>query len=267
MSNEIVPKVPEKSGNTKQISPSRHWCFTLNNYTTDDIKFLCSTSSIERYVFQEEVGESGTPHLQGYLTFVTKKRPFSVFKCSNYHWEKCRNINKSILYCQKEDTRVGKIFTKGIKIRKPIKVLTYSQLYDWQRAIVDVINEPVDDRAIHWYWEQTGNVGKSAMVRYLCIKHDAILVSGRSADIKYQIKQYVDKWLTGPEIIIYDIPRTAENYVNYGALEEVKNGLFASTKYESDMIIINPPHFLCFANFEPNYGNVSQDRWRIHEIE
>lgn len=104
------------------------------------------------------------------------------------------------------------------------------------------------------------------MVRYLCIRHDAIIVSGKSADIKYQIKQYVDKWDTGPEIIIYDIPRTAENYVNYGALEEVKNGLFASNKYESDMIIINPPHFLCFANFEPSYDKVSLDRWKIHNL-
>ncbi len=266
MSNDIVPKVPVKSGNTKQISPSKHWCFTLNNYTTEDINFISSCSSIKRYVFQEEVGELGTPHLQGYLEFSTKKRPFSVFKSTLYHWEKCRNKNKSIAYCQKEDTRVGKIFTKNIKIIKPIKCLKYDELYPWQREIVEVINSPIDDRAIHWYWEEQGNIGKSAMVRYLCIKHDAILVSGKSADIKYQIKQYKDKWNTGPEIIIYDIPRTAENYVNYGALEEVKNGLFASTKYESDMIIINPPHFLCFANFEPDYLSVSEDRWRIHNL-
>ena len=256
-----------KSGNTKQISPSKHWCFTLNNYTIEDIKFICSNSSIERYVFQEEVGEGGTPHLQGYLQFKTKKRPFSVFKSKLYHWEKTKNITASIAYCQKAETRAGKVFTKRIKIIKPLKCLTKEQLYEWQKNIVELIEDEPDDRAIHWYWEETGNVGKSAMVRYLCIRHDAIVVSGKSADIKYQIKQYVDKWGTGPDIVIYDIPRTAEHYVNYGALEEVKNGLFASNKYESEMIIINPPHFLCFANFEPSYSKVSQDRWEVHCLE
>lgn len=255
-----------KSGNTKQISPSKHWCFTLNNYTIEDIEFICSNSSIERYIFQEETGEKGTPHLQGYLQFKTKKRPFSVFKSKLYHWEKTKDIKSSIAYCQKEDTRTGKVFTKGIKIKKPLKCLKKEQLYEWQKEIVDLVQTEPNDRDIHWYWETEGNVGKSAMVRYLCIRHDAIIVSGKSADIKYQIKQYVDKWDTGPEIIIYDIPRTAENYVNYGALEEVKNGLFASNKYESDMIIINPPHFLCFANFEPSYDKVSLDRWKIHNL-
>ena len=58
-----------KSGNTKQISPSLNWCFTVNNYNSEDIQmFLKSDSSIvPKFVFQEETGESGTPHLQGYL--------------------------------------------------------------------------------------------------------------------------------------------------------------------------------------------------------
>ncbi len=266
MTTKISSNSSGKSGNTKQISPSKHWCFTLNNYTIEDIEFICSNSSVERYVFQEEVGELGTPHLQGYLKFKTKKRPFSVFKLLKFHWEKTKNIQKSILYCQKEDTRSGKVFSKGIRIIEALKCLIYIDLYEWQKNIVSLINEPVDDRAIYWFWETVGNVGKSALVRYLVLKHDAILVSGKSADIKYQIKTYVDKELTGPKIILYDIPRTAENYVNYGALEEVKNGVFASNKYESSMIVINPPHFLCFANFEPNYSNVSQDRWRVTNL-
>ncbi len=255
-----------KSGNTKQISPSKHWCFTLNNYTNENIEFICSNSSIEQYIFQEETGDKGTPHLQGYIKFKSKVRPLSIFKSTSFHWEKTRDIKRSIAYCQKEDTRTGKVFSKGIKIIKPLKCIKTEQLYDWQKSIVALVQDEPNDRHIHWYWETVGNVGKSAMVRYLCIKHDAIIVSGKSADIKYQIKMYVDKHNTGPDIIIYDIPRTAENYVNYGALEEVKNGLFASNKYESSMIIINPPHFLCFANFEPMYNCVSLNRWKIHNL-
>ena len=255
-----------KSGNTKQISPAKHWVFTLNNYTNDDINNICSNSSIKRYIFQEETGETGTPHLQGYLEFNTKKRPKSVFKQTNIHWEKCKHIKRAIEYCCKEDTRTGKVFNKNIMIIEPIKCLSRDALYPWQKKVVSIIEQPVNDRTIYWLWESVGNVGKSALVRYLVIQHGAILISGRSGDIKYQIKTFLDKHGTGPKIVIYDIPRTCENYVNYTALEEVKNGLFASNKYESSMVVINPPHFLCFANFEPNLDAVSYDRWKVFEI-
>ena len=256
-----------KLGNTKQISPAKHWVFTLNNYTTEDIEEFSSSSSTKRYIFQEETGESGTPHLQGYLEFLTKKRPFSVFKNKSIHWEKCKHVKKAIAYCCKEETRTGKIFNKNIIIIEPIKCLSRNALYPWQEKVVQLAEGPVCDRSIYWYWENIGNVGKSQLVRYLCIKHNAILISGRSGDIKYQIKTFYDKHGTGPKIVIYDIPRTAENYINYTALEEVKNGLFASNKYESAMVIINPPHFFCFANFEPYLDAVSKDRWKIVEID
>ncbi|GAC77866.1 replication protein, partial [uncultured marine virus] len=105
-----------KSGNNKQISPCKHWCFTLNNYKEIDIEVICSNSSIKRYVFQEEIGVSGTPHLQGYLEFITKKRPKSEFKSLKAHWTKTRQKKESIIYCQKADTRApnGRVFRKGV---------------------------------------------------------------------------------------------------------------------------------------------------------
>ncbi len=44
-----------KSGNTRQISPAKHWFLTHNNYTKECITLLCSNSSIKRYVFQEKI--------------------------------------------------------------------------------------------------------------------------------------------------------------------------------------------------------------------
>jgi hypothetical protein len=60
-------------------------------------------------------------------------------------------------------------------------------------------------------------------------------------------------------LVICDVPRAAGNFVNYGALEQVKNGLFFSSKYESEMAVFNPPHVICFANSKPK----EMARWRL----
>ena len=85
-------------GNTKRPSPAKHWCFTLNNYTTEDIENILGSigsdgstfGSKPKYIFQEEEGEEGTPHLQGYINFDRKVRPKNVFKwerAQRIHWE------------------------------------------------------------------------------------------------------------------------------------------------------------------------------------
>lgn len=215
---------------------------------------------------QEEVGESGTPHLQGYLKFITKRRPQSVFgKSFGAHWEKCKSIKRAIEYTQKHDTRVGQIYVRNVpKIRKP-HCLTRDQLYPWQQEIVNICETEPDDRTIHWYHESKGNVGKSALVKYLVMKHNAVLISGKGADIKYQIAQIGAKgWY--PDIILYDIPRRSEGYISYTSMEEIKNGVFTSPKYESTMVIMPSPHIICFANFEPDLEAMSLDRWIVTEV-
>jgi len=45
----------------------RNFCFTLNNYTEDQISALLTKLKTQYIVFAKEIGESGTPHLQGYV--------------------------------------------------------------------------------------------------------------------------------------------------------------------------------------------------------
>ena len=57
-------------------SQVKNWCFTLNNFTEADIQ-RCKDFIQDECVFgifQQEVGENGTPHLQGYFQLKTKKR-------------------------------------------------------------------------------------------------------------------------------------------------------------------------------------------------
>jgi len=113
---ERAPEVGAGLGNTiirpARVSNarSRHWCFTLNNYTPDEVNILTSLEC--KYVFQEETGEKGTPHLQGYINFPNAKTLGGVRKIlPRAHWEITKNIQASIQYCSKEESRTGAIYT------------------------------------------------------------------------------------------------------------------------------------------------------------
>jgi len=261
----MVPMVPE-GGNTKtpsvgRISPSIKWCFTLNNYTDEEYGSIIQgfESSARKFIIGDEVGENGTPHLQGYVEFNNKLRPLSLKLTNRLHWEKARgSSDENYKYCSKENVKICKGWPK------PIKIIT--ELRHFQKEVVKMVEEEPDDRSIHWYYDYKGGSGKSALVKLLCVKYGAIVTAGKGADMKYQIAKYVEKNGEGPNIVIFDIPRAVLDYVSYQGIEEIKNGCFASSKYESEMVIMNSPHILCFANELPDVEKLSKDRWRFHDL-
>ena len=51
-------------------------------------------------------------------------------------------------------------------------------------------------------------------------------------------------------------------------IEDLKNGRYASTKYDCEVVIGNSPHIICFANFlPPDLTKLSLDRWLIGHID
>lgn len=98
--------------NTRGYRPckSRNFSFTLNNYTETDIKDICDGKY--QYIFQEETGELGTPHLQGMVCFPNAISELSVRRMiPRAHVEVCRKKHALINYCKKGDTRTGRIFS------------------------------------------------------------------------------------------------------------------------------------------------------------
>nr|WAE42669.1 MAG: replication associated protein [Cressdnaviricota sp.] len=88
----------------------RAYCFTLNNPTEQELDHLKNViPGCCRYgVFQLERGESGTLHVQGYLSFRGQKTLSAVRNqlSERAHWESARGTAlQNEAYCTKEDCR------------------------------------------------------------------------------------------------------------------------------------------------------------------
>lgn len=264
---EQIEQSRDERGNTKTRSSKQgnqynYWFFTLNNYKIDQIEQIEQLLKHECkwYVFQEEKGEEGTPHLQGTINLKNKQRLSQIKHINqNIHWEPTKCVKASIEYCTKYKTRNGRIYSYGIDIPDEIEII---EPYGWQLEVMDIINSKPDNRTIHWFWEPAGNVGKTQLCKYLCIKHDALMVSGKSNDMYHMLTNNKNKL----KLIIVDVPRSIQDYLNYGAIEQIKNGLVFSGKYESCQLIFNCPHVIVFANERPDMSKMSYDRWNIREI-
>lgn len=87
---------------------AKHYCFTLNNYTDQDVaklKQLAGTEKCSYLIFGYEQGESGTKHLQGYICFsrrfTFKKAQASINARS--HLENARGSpSQNRAYCSKD---------------------------------------------------------------------------------------------------------------------------------------------------------------------
>ena len=136
----------------------------------------------------------------------------------------------------------------------------------WQKRILEIISEEPDDRTIWWFWEPFGGIGKTAFAKYLVAKCGATFLGGKAADMQFAIAKAFGETGRTPEVVVMNFPRSMEGKISYQGLESIKDMLFFSGKYESQMIVGNSPHVIVFANWEPDVSKLSADRWRVECI-
>lgn len=101
----------------------KYWCFTINNYdaeTEADLQRLTEGESPRAtyIIFGRETGESGTPHLQGYIEFAARQRFNQVRRLlgGRAHVERRRGTGlQAADYCKKDGSFVesGTISSPG----------------------------------------------------------------------------------------------------------------------------------------------------------
>ncbi len=225
---------------------------------------LLSIGGLCRYVIQEEIGESGTPHLQGVMSFVNAKKWSTLRGHAMIYWAKCNNVMAAKNYCSKIESASGQIWAKGfsVKSRKCRDPLEGKTLYIWQKDILDMVAGIPDDRSIYWYWSDKGSIGKTVLAKHMCLKYDAVVVGGKYKDAFYCIAERLNND-RDIDIVLFNLPRSVGNHVSYSAMEGIKDGMFFSPKYESKQVLYDPPHVLIFANVPPDMCMLSADRWKV----
>lgn len=237
---------------------SRGWVFTWNNYKEDDILYL--EKLVCRYlVYGKEVGEKGTPHLQGFVYYASLKSFAQVKKdFKNNHIEVAQWQDNAIKYCQKsgnyiergekpltkqQQGEIGKLYwetqLKFIKEGKheeidPKLQITQCRNIDYlynkylsKKKLEDTLEENI------WYWGPTGT-GKSRKARADCGDKEPYLKMCNKWWDHYTDEEIVliDDFDKKHSVLIHHMKIWADRYP---FLAEIKN---ASRKIRPKKIIV-----------------------------
>jgi len=265
-----TPKPPKSKEKPKRCPSSKRWCFTLNNFKkkhTDWFKLAIPDICEKAVIGIEGLGEGRTPHLQGWLCFKKAVRPMECIQFKEIHWEKAKAPKDSFQwdYCSKEGSLLLEL---NMDDDKPLELdCGPHNFYPWQRSVMDTVEAPPHKREINWYWSREGGEGKTELCKYLVLNHKALIIGGKISDQKNCISEYTKATGYTPKLLIYSLTRSWNHQASwYSGLEDVKDMLFYSGKYEGGMVCGANPHVFVFANTPPKQSMLSSDRWRVSEI-
>jgi len=131
-----------------------------------------------------------------------------------------------------------------------------------QQALADILDAPADSRKIIFVVDPAGNKGKSYFAHsyYRSRPSDVQLLSaGKRDDLAFAIDER-------KSVFIFDLPRSTSEFLQYSILEQLKNGIIFSNKYESRMKQLpygRESHVVVMMNEYPDVSKLSSDRPQI----
>jgi len=109
---------------------STRWVFTLNNYSAAEVQFLTDVAPQVKYlIFGRETGDSGTPHLQGFVILFSPLRlnGIKLLLSNRAHFEVARGTSEQAsTYCKKDGD-----FDEFGQVPVPGKTNRYDDFKQW----------------------------------------------------------------------------------------------------------------------------------------
>lgn len=137
------------------------------------------------------------------------------------------------------------------------------ELREWQKEILEIIEQPADRRTVHFYVDVVGGTGKSTFTEYLLSTREdvQIMIPAKAEDMAYNLDE-------SKRVIMIDCPRGFDlQYLSYPFLESMKNGMVFAGKYQSrTKVFKEKPHVFVFCNTFPDMTKLSSDRYHIVEL-
>nr|QUQ60667.1 replication initiator protein [Tomato leaf curl New Delhi alphasatellite] len=275
---------------------SRNWCFTLFSYV---LPLFSSLPDWANYIIfqEEECPDTKRKHIQGYVNLKRPQR-FSFLKKKlpdGAHIEQCKGSASSNRdYCRKDASRTagpwefGVFAESGSNKRKTMERfqedpeelrLADPKLYrrclatrvnsefsglvlpvldrPWQCVAEKILDQRPDDRTIIWVYGSEGNEGKTTWAKKKIQEGWFYSRGGKGENIKYQYAEHLGH-------CVFDIPRQVEDNLQYTVLEEIKDRLIRSSKYEPiDFNCSDKVHVVVLSNFLPTLELEHNNRGEI----
>lgn len=157
-----------------------------------------------------------------------------------------------------------KLRSLAIHLAPPVALMESPDLKPWQIQLRDVlVVEPEDDRSIMFCVDPEGGKGKSFFQRYMLTKHPAetqLLSIGKREDVAHAIDPT-------KSIFLFNIPRGGMQFLSYPILEQIKDRVVFSPKYDSGTKVLSSnPHICIFCNEFPDLEKMTQDRYHVIDM-
>lgn len=253
--------------NDKKNSQGKRWCFTFNNYTEEIIEYIVEDVFPRTLygIFGLEIGDKGTPHLQGYLHFNTNQRFNTMIKkiLPGAHFELAiGNAEQNKAYCTKQQgvfyehgdcpldkgTMEKKRWADSLQAAKEgrmddidpqIVMCHYGTI---KRIKMDYRKQPNDldrDCIGIWYYGETGT-GKSRRARF---------VAGNSLYVK-MLNKWWDGYADEETVLIEEI---SPEHKWLGCLLKIWCDRYVfRAEVKCETMNIRPKRLIVTSNYTPN---------------
>jgi len=250
----------------------RAWVFTLNNYTHED-ELKVQQLKCRYIIYGHEVGENGTPHLQGYVYFDNRIRRSSLSKFMPRAYLSPANgdLAANQVYCSKG----GDVFEKGIppmsqetkskkgglaraeSYKRVIKEAETGNL-EWIKenepglyiqakprleSLYAPITKPIDGVLDHEWWVGETGTGKSKLLWELYPNHFPKMINKWWDGYRHEQVVAIEEWSPDCSKTTQSLKRWADRYPFVG---EIKGGVMRNLRPTKLIVLSNYTIDQCF---------------------
>jgi len=258
----------------------RGWCFTLNNYTTGEEEHIQTVVKNQaRYiVYGREVGDEGTPHLQGYVYFESRRQRKGVARLLPRAFLTPANgsAEKNRVYCTKQanggfefgeppmDAEVAR--RKGgagnaARYAKAIESARNNDMESVERedpqlfllhgvrleSLYTPTAVPLDGELLHEWWVGPSGTGKSRLLWELYPNHFSKNKNKWWDGYKREDVVAIEEWAPKNDISTDNLKIWADRYPFRG---EVKGSHLGNIRPKKLIVLSNYTPQQCFLNQE-----------------